>query len=79
MWRYIAVPALNYLSSAADRRMKEQKEIEKEIECYEIISESTDPDTGITTRYLILKNEEPFTIINYETIGTGNSNEPVWL
>ena len=75
VWRYIAMPTLNYISNAATRRIEEQKQIEKEIECYEIISESKDPETGIITRYLILKNEEPFTMINFESA----YNEPVWL
>ena len=78
VWTYMAVPALNFVSDTATRRMRQQKEVEKEIECYEIISESKDPDTGIITRYLILKQEEPFTMINYET-ASSNNNEPVWL
>lgn len=75
MWRYMAMPALNYVSDATSRRMAEQKEIERDLECYEIISESKDPETGLVTRYLVLKKEEPFTMINYET----SDNEPVWL
>lgn len=49
--------------------------MEKELEFYEIVKESHDPETGVTTRYLILKKEEPFTIINLEY----DPNEPVWL
>lgn len=63
---------LNYMTIS---RTPDHEQMEKELEFYEIVKESHDPETGVTTRYLILKKEEPFTIINLEY----DPNEPVWL
>lgn len=70
LWTTVAVPMLNYMTIS---RTPVEKELE--LEFYEIVKESHDPETGVTTRYLILKKEEPFTIINLEY----DPNEPVWL
>lgn len=60
IWKHVAVPTLNYISR------KEKVDQEKGLEFYEIISESRDSDTGVVTRYLVLKtdNDSEFEIVN---------------
>lgn len=75
VWTYMAVPTFNYIADTAtgSKRRQEQEEIEKGLECYEIIKETR--ENGIVTRYLILKTENDYTIVNTEY----DRNEPVWL
>lgn len=64
LWKYMAVPALEYLHHRAP-------EEHLDLECYEIIEESRDSYTGVVTRYLVLKNrDDSFTVVD---------KEPEWL
>lgn len=76
VWKYMAVPAFNYIATSSDQKKakKRQEELEKELEFYEIIKETKD-DNGVTTRYLILKTDTEYTMVNVEY----DKNEPVWL
>lgn len=62
VWRYVAVPAFNYL---ATRNKKDDHTITNpDLEFYEIIKE-TDDGNGLITKYLVLKKkEDDFTIVD---------------
>lgn len=58
VWRYVAVPAFNYLAT------RNKKDDHPDLEFYEIIKE-TDDGNGLITKYLVLKKkEDEFTIVD---------------
>lgn len=61
VWRYVAVPAFNYLATSK----KDDHTINNpDLEFYEIIKE-TDDGNGLITKYLVLKKkEDDFTIVD---------------
>lgn len=66
IWNQILIPTISKITS---KRKYETDDID--YECYEIVKTTRDSNTGVVTKYMILKSDLQSEVIT--------NNEPVWF
>lgn len=65
IWNQIVIPTISRITS------KQNRETDIDYECYEIVKTTRDSNTGVVTKYMILKSDLKSEVIT--------DNEPVWF